>query len=289
MIEKENFTIQGAENRPFLADLQYNPETRDAPLVLFLHGFKGFKDWGHFNLLAEYLVKNGFAVMKINFSHNGTTPEKPVDFADLEAFGNNSLAKELLDIKAAVDFVWSEPATLGQSAAHFSRFNRDDLTLMGHSRGGGTAVVFAAADKRVKRLVTLASIASVEGRFTDDQIHEWQESGVIYIHNGRTNQDMPMYRQMLDEYRQHKSQLDPLENAAYLKCPYLIIHGSEDETVPMNEARQLLDAAPDARLHIVEGAGHTFGGKHPYPEKTLPAHTIEALERAVKFIKKHSA
>lgn len=287
MIKTKNYILNGAENRPFLADLQFNPEISNAPVILFLHGFKGFKDWGHFNLLAQYLVKKGFAVFKINFSHNGTTPQDPEDFADLEAFSHNSLGKELIDIKAAVDFIWSNPSTLGQSAANFSRFNRNDLTLMGHSRGGGTSVVFAAADKRVKRLVTLASIASVEGRFTDVQINEWQRSGVIYIHNGRTGQDMPMYRQMLDEYREHKSQLDPLENAAHLECPYLIIHGSEDETVSLKEARLLNEAAPESQLYVVQGAGHTFGGKHPYLEGELPTHTLEALEKAVTFIESY--
>lgn len=277
MIKSENFTLRGADNRPFLADLKYNPENSNAPLLLFLHGFKGFKDWGHFNLLAGYLVKNGFAVLKINFSHNGTTPEHPCDFADLEAFGNNSLAKELTDIKVAVDFIWSEP--------EFRKFNINNFTLMGHSRGGGTAIVFAAADKRVKKLVTLASIASVESRFTDEQIHEWQQNGVIYIYNGRTDQNMPLYRKMLDEYRENKEQLDPLANAAHLESPHLILHGSEDETVKLTEARQLHEASPHSQLHIIEGAGHTFGGKHPNTQTELPAHTMEALEKAVTFIK----
>lgn len=273
---KEHFTIYGADDRPFTGDLRYNPDIIEQPLILFLHGFKGFKDWGHFNLMADELVNNGFAVFKINFSHNGTTPDHPTDFHDLEAFGRNTLGKELNDIKAAVDFVWSEPK--------FGRFNLNRFYVMGHSRGGGTAIVFTAADRRVKRLVTLASIASVENRFTPEQIQEWEEKGVIYIYNGRTGQNMPMYREMLDEYRQNKENLDPLHNARHLECPHLIIHGTADETVNVSEARQLESATKNARLFLIDGAGHTFGGKHPFNEAGLPEHTLTAVKETVKFL-----
>lgn len=98
-------TLKGAANRSFLADARFAEDGRPKPVVVFAHGFKGFKDWGHFNQIAEAFARRGFGFVKFNFSHNGTTPEHPLDFADLEAFGQNSHGKELDDFGAAVDAV----------------------------------------------------------------------------------------------------------------------------------------------------------------------------------------
>ena len=61
-----------------------------------------------FNLMADEFAKNEFIFYEINLSHNGTTPEKLTDFADLEAFGNNNFTIELADLKDSIDYLfWS--------------------------------------------------------------------------------------------------------------------------------------------------------------------------------------
>jgi hypothetical protein len=87
MIIRQSFTIEGAEGRLILMDLHFKNGQEDHPIVLFVHGFKGFKDWGAYNLVAEYFVKQGFRFLKFNFSHNGTNPESPTEFTDRGAFG----------------------------------------------------------------------------------------------------------------------------------------------------------------------------------------------------------
>ncbi len=42
-----------------------------APGVLIVHGFKGFKDWGMFPLMAERLAEAGFAACRFNLSGSG--------------------------------------------------------------------------------------------------------------------------------------------------------------------------------------------------------------------------
>ncbi len=49
-------------------------------------------------MIAGQFVRAGFAFLKFNFSHNGTTPDHPQDFVDLEAFGNNNYTKQLFDL-----------------------------------------------------------------------------------------------------------------------------------------------------------------------------------------------
>src|SRR5260221_9862865 len=87
-----------------LMDLTFDTAQPNAPLVIFAHGFKGFKDWGTHNLVARYFAANGFRFLKFNFSHNGTTPDHPIDFADLIAFSDNTFTIELEDLKYVIDF-----------------------------------------------------------------------------------------------------------------------------------------------------------------------------------------
>jgi pimeloyl-ACP methyl ester carboxylesterase len=54
-----------------------------------------------------------------------------------------------------------------------------------------------------------------------------------------------------------------------MKAPWLIIHGGGDTTVPVDDAHRLADAAPDARLLIVDGASHTFDIVHPMRVSSL--------------------
>src|SRR3954467_220818 len=101
-----NKIIPGLHNKPITLDVFYDPDIEKQPLVIFCHGFKGFKDWGHFNLVGEKFAANGLAFLKFNFSHNGTTPEDPDKFADLEAFGNNNYIIELDDLQTVI--TWAQ-------------------------------------------------------------------------------------------------------------------------------------------------------------------------------------
>ena len=104
MIKKENYNIPGAKGRGMLMDITYDTRHKDAPVVIFAHGFKGFKDWGTHNLVANYFAEHGFRYLKFNFSHNGTTADKPIDFVDLIDQLNPLLIKNLDSIKRIHSF-----------------------------------------------------------------------------------------------------------------------------------------------------------------------------------------
>ena len=83
MGKKFSYIISRDGDLPIAADFHV-PEKGAVrlPVLIFLHGFKGFKDWGHFPMVAEYLARSGFAVLRFNFSHNGTSPDRLTDFVD---------------------------------------------------------------------------------------------------------------------------------------------------------------------------------------------------------------
>lgn len=266
--------------RKMLYDIHYQEDGRAKPVIIFIHGFKGFKDWGHFNLMADYFASRGYIYIKLNFSHNGTTRENPTEFVDLHAFGNNNLSMELDETGGLIDHLFSANCEIPDGEADLDR-----LFLIGHSRGGGLAILKSREDARIKAVVSLAPVHDFEKRWSPEEIEEWKKEGVRYIYNGRTGQEMPLLYQLVEDFYRNRSRLDIPAAVKSLKQPLLIIHGSADETLPLSEAREFKIWNQDATLMIMEGANHTFGGYHPYDQKKLPPHTQTAVEKIDSYLK----
>lgn len=277
MIQK-NILLPGKHGRPVMADI-YKTAEAPAPVVLFVHGFKGFKDWGHWHLIAQTFADEGFAFVAINLSHNGVTPEDPLNFADLEAFGHNNYTIELDDIRTALDYI--ETRT--------DLFDASRIAFIGHSRSGATGIVTAAEDARIKALVTWASISRTGYIFSDSFVQEITQNGVVYSVNARTGDKMPLYRQFYDDWHQQQERLHLATRIASLNIPILIVHGDTDPAVPVSAAHDLQAAAPaeHTHQHIIAGADHVFQGKHPWTGSRLPAESTELCAVSIAFLKNY--
>ncbi len=250
------------------------------PVLIFLHGFKGFKDWGHFPLIAEYLTRAGFAVVRFNFSHNGTTPDHPTEFVDLEAFGKNTYSMELSDVTAVIDDIfWRGGKELNCDPSR--------LGLLGHSMGGGIALLTAHHDRRVKAVATWGSVCDFEPRVNPPDVIEWKKNKVMYVENGRTGQKMPLYFTFREDFYKHRKKLSIPHAVNHMSVPQLIVHGTNDEAVPIAEAEKLNSWNLLAQLVEIENGNHTFGGKHPWDSKELPSDTIKALQETIAFFREN--
>jgi len=274
----KNLVIQGSREKPITLDIFYNETLTEKPVIIFVHGFKGFKDWGHFNFIAKQFADAGFVFVKFNFSHNGTTPENPEEFTDLEAFGNNNYIIELDDLKKVIDWILHYPSIKME-------INPRLLYLLGHSRGGGISILKAAEDNRIQKLVTWASVSDFINRNKKLTIETWKKDGVVYAANARTGQQMPMYLQFYEIMMSNKDRLNILKAAKKLKIPFMIIHGDKDEAVPVHEAEALHKSAKHSKLFIVEGGTHTFGVKHPFTNNNLPHNAELVIEKTIEFFK----
>lgn len=228
--------------------------------VLVVHGFKGFKDWGFFPYLCERLAADGHWVASFNFSLNGTGPSL-VDFSDLDAFGRNTLSREVEDLHWMLDRLADGTWSGGEPPSATG--------VLGHSRGGGASIVAAAERNQagqdgrgVASLVTWAAISTFQ-RWTEDHARDWESRGVAYVANARTGQEMPMYRTLRDDLIANQARLDVMAAAGRVRVPWLVLQGSEDSAVSADEARALAAAGPAATLRILDGWGHTFGAVHP--------------------------
>ncbi len=280
---RKDLIVEGAAGRSFLLDVYLPDGARGCPVVVFAHGFKGFKDWGCWHLVARRFAEAGFAFVKFNFSHNGTTTDQPSDFADLEAFGQNNFSKELKDLDAVLTWIhhsgsWPTPSTVDLRR----------VALIGHSRGGGTGIIKAMNDERIHALLTWASVAQLDyaWRNQPEHVEHWKKEGVIHILNGRTRQMMPLGYQLYLDFEAHASQLS-IELALQKRpdLPVLFVHGSADPTIPAALAQQLKAWRPGAEVALIEGADHVFGVSHPFADDApLPVHTDEVVRRSIDFL-----
>ena len=268
---KRTVIITTGREKNILADITYQNDVESTGVVIFCHGYKGYKDWGSWNLVADEFASKGFTFMKFNFSHNGGTLENPIDFPDLKAFGYNTYSKEVEDLNSVIE--WSH-----------NEFG-EPISIIGHSRGGGIVTLVGGSNSNVSNVISWAAVADFKERFpVGEKLQEWKDKGVNYVVNGRTKQEMPHYFSFYESFMKNEGNLTISKAAKNMRIPHLIIHGDNDEAVLVQDARRLCAFNPEAELEIISDANHTFGSKHPWNERFLPDSLGEVVDKTINFI-----
>ena len=268
----KNAVYKGSQNRESLVDLTI-PTNFNGNLLVFIHGFMGFKDWGAWNLMEKHFTDLGYGFCKFNLSHNGGTTENGIDFPDLEAFSNDTYSIQKNDVKLVMD--WLE--------TQFDQLPK--IHLIGHSRGGGIALL-NLPDARVSSAITLAGICSIARRFRDDEvISQWMKDGVRYTENQRTKQKMPHNIVQYEDFVANKNKLDIEKVCLNNQKPVLIIHGGSDTSVMIEEGEDLAKWT-GTELNVIAGADHVFGASHPWESSELPPLLKQTSELIVAFLER---
>jgi len=177
--------------------------------------------------LADHLAaETGWTVVAFNFRGTG------------ESHGSFSLQGWLDDLVAVVDDV-----------GELHRVS--EVWIAGSSAGGALALCAAASDERVRGVATLAAPADFDGWANDARafLAHCRRVGVIRD---------PSFPADPDAWAREFREIQPLSAAAKIAPrPLLLLHGSDDQTVPVSDARALADAAGGlADLRVIGGAGH---------------------------------
>ncbi|NRA12347.1 MAG: alpha/beta hydrolase [Crocinitomicaceae bacterium] len=271
-ISIKNEVYRGALNKTSLFDLE-TPQDWNGKLIVFIHGYMGYKDWGCWNLVQSYFVENNYGFLKYNLSHNGGTVENPIDFDDLDSFSNNSYSNEIIDLEAILEIIQGKFDGL------------PEIHLIGHSRGGGIAML-QSKSKLISKICSWAGIASIGDRFPKGELLEqWENQGVRYYPNGRTHQSMPhSYNQYLD-YLTNKERLDIESYCRSSRKKSLVIHGDNDTSIKISEGESLASWL-NVDLAVVKGTQHTFGSSQPWNHSTMPDGLKQACELTLEFLNK---
>lgn len=252
--------------------------------VVLCHGFKGFREWAFFPSLARAIARRGHAAVTFDFSRSGIGPDG-VDFSALDLFEGQTHSENVREIHTVLEAVADGPLFPARP---------DRVALFGFSRGGGEAILAAAEGAEIDALVTWSAIARVR-RAPPEHARAWERGETVLVTNSRTKQEMPVGPEYWRDIVQNSERLDVEAAAARISVPWLIAHGEEDETVSVEDAHALFEAAGDnAELLLIEGGTHTYGAAHPFthvpaPLGTVASATLDWLDEALRRSDQHGA
>lgn len=276
MIQK-SFSIICDDNEAIHGDIRFRQDG-SFPIICILHGFKGFKDWAFFPHIATELTKQGAITFCANTSLNGHAPGSDiVDYPD--SFARNTISREISDLSRMISLILSCDDSV--FAQDWKQCWNGELYILGHSRGGGIAILLSSLFPEIKKVALWNSIAAFD-RYTSRQKEQWLKNGKFVVENSRTGQALAMNVSYLQDILLH-AELYSLERAMHdSQARFLIVHAEQDMTVPLRDGQLLAEYASNkAMLHIIPQTGHTFGTVHPMHE--IPVGLHQALQATKEF------
>ena len=286
----EPVAFKGSREKTIYGTLYWSGKHKsveNVPVTLFLHGFKGFKDWGAFPQACRYLAysEQPSVVLSLNFSHNGIDGNG-TDFNDLEAFSQGTLSDDLEDIGHVIRQLKERKKKFREELG--LSLDGKAISLIGHSRGGHTAITAAAEYPEVKCVITWSAVADYKHHVQESMIADWENDGVTYIPNSRTGQQMPLNSSFWDDIKGNGNRVRAVKRLEEVYIPACFIHAEEDEAVPLSNMNLLYEnCASTHKVKVsVPNAGHTFGVQHPWNGNTLPEPFMHVLENTDRWLNK---
>lgn len=231
---KKEISFKNNKGQTLRGDL-YVPEEKyklKYSAIIVCHGLGGNKDAQNKVDLAEALYKEGFVVLRFDFTGHGKSEG---DYAD------TTLTQEVNDVKAAIVAMYS-----------LGKVDRKKLGLIGHSLAGTVTVIEAATDSRIKSAAVIAAVVDMEKPMSTagkSNIKKWQKTDALHLEGGTLKYSF------FKDFKKYNI----LTYAKKIKIPFLVIHGTKDYAVGMSQAKALAKAA-GAQLQTVD-EGHIFDKK----------------------------
>lgn len=272
----DRWTIDGAGGEPILGDAHVPDHPRG--VILIVHGFLGYKDYGMFPFIAESFADAGFIAHRFNLSHSGMTNDTDT-FARPDLFERDTWNTQVHDIEVVMHAV-ADGTLAGQGLP---------LTLFGHSRGGVSVLLTAGRRGRDGTampacVITLAAPDSCD-RVSEETRSSLRTRGYHEIVSNRTGQTLHVGADWLQEQLDQPDAHDLLSLCAHITCPVLVMHGNDDPTVPHECADAIADACPQSQRRKIANANHVLNVSNPMqaPSEGL----VKMVKEAVAFAKAH--
>ncbi len=273
-MEQRPFCFNNREGLPIRGDL-LSPDALSAGVIVCIHGFKGFKDWGFWPHVAKRLREAGYGVARFNFSHSGIGAD-PETLSETGLFESGTYTHEVEDLREVLTHL-SQGRLPGSEGLDASR-----VGLLAHSRGSVSALALAASGELPVRSAALWNPVSSVLWWDEQTRRRWREIGFWESVNTRTGQVFRMKTALLDDAEQNRDRLHPAVNAGRLRVPLLAVVAAQDETVPPSAGARLAAAAGQfGFVEEIAATGHTFGASHPFAGPT------PALEEAIRVTREH--
>lgn len=273
----KDFILNTIQNDKFKVSAFGFDNILNAPCLVFVHGFKGFKDWGFGPYLAHNFASKGFFVLTFNFSHNGIG-EKLTEFTELDKFAENTFSLEISELSQLIQAYLNN---------YFGETNNKKLGLLGHSRGGAISLLTGGKFQEIKAVAVWSSVSKLD-RYSERQKEKWRQKGVFEVLNSRTKQVMKLNVSLLNDLENNiDGSLNIKKAVENLNKPLLIAHGEQDLAVSIREGEQIFNWSNKNKTEFfrIKAAGHTFDIKHPFEGSNDKFETL--LNKTEKFFIKN--
>ena len=204
------------------------------PAVLMCHGFTGHRIEAHtlFVQAARAFAASGICALRFDFTGSGESEG---------AFAEMTVETEIADALAALEYLANRPEV-----------DHQRIAVLGLSLGGAVAACVAGRSPRVSTLVLWAAVADLSRlaqRFVGESAPPRLPDGTYDIGGIAVG----------EKFVQSLEDVHPLEEVAGFEGPVLIVHGSQDQSVPPSHARQYKETLGQrADVHIIDSADHVF-------------------------------
>ncbi|MQM03701.1 hypothetical protein Taro_036494 [Colocasia esculenta] len=212
-------------------------ETDSKELVILCHGFRSSKESKTLLNLADALTKEGITVFRFDFSGNGESEG---------SFEYGNYWKEVDDLRAVI--------------LYFLEQRREVSGIMGHSKGGNIVLLYASIYQDILTVINISGRFAlgrgIEERLREDFIERIRRDGFIDV---KDQTGKPLYR-VTEKSLMDRLAIDMHYSCLLIdnNCRVLTVHGSADETVPVEDATEFANFIPNHKLHIIEGADHRY-------------------------------
>ena len=198
-------------------------------IVVIGHGVTGNKDRPFVVALVQGLAQAGISALRFSFSGNGYSGGK---------FTDSTISKEVSDLGCVLD-----------------QLNDYTLCYAGHSMGGAVGVIRASTDERIKYLISLAGMVDTKG-FAEREFGEvTPDHGFMW-----DDPNCPLSQIYMDEM----AKTDNVVNlASQIKVPWLLVHGTEDDVVPIQDSLDIFAKANEPKEFVeIKGSNHVFADEY---------------------------
>lgn len=275
IIKKLILTTNTNDSLP--VDIRYPVGNEKKPAVFILHGFKAWKDWGFFPYISEQIATSGAITITFSFSLNGVPPGSDI-YLETEKFANNTVSREIADSEIVLE------SFLNNELFFKDKLWNGEIYFLGHSRGAAISILLAAKRNVIRKLILWGSISRF-GRISSRLKENYNKVGYVEFKDNRTGVNLRMNKVYVDDLNANKENFDLPVIIRGLDLPVLLIHGTQDVTVPVKESLELFENTNKnkAKLVLIENTGHTFGISQPFIETNIALEKV--LSNTVEFIK----
>jgi hypothetical protein len=239
---QEDFVVEKANGLKIVGTL-YTPMTEEKlPLIIMLHGFGASCEL--LRRFSDYFNQAGYAFAVFDFCGGGPEVKSEGAFQDM------TILTEIEDLSVVVEYFKNHP-----------KIDADRIALLGESMGGLVACCYCAKHRDMVSALAL-----------------WYPAFVI-PHDAKKRYDEGITEafglDMNPDFDKIAKDIDVIEMIREYGKDILILHGDEDELVPLFYSEHVVEECEGITFHLMRGAGHGFSGEN---DKKATDYTIEFLK-----------